>query len=78
MELTAIEKRIVAVLADGMRHNRDELRLAMSEDANLNALAANIFRIRPKLRAKGEDIICEYYHKRFYYRHVRLIASNNE
>jgi DNA-binding winged helix-turn-helix (wHTH) protein len=73
---TPQELRILAVLADGEAHHRDEL-FAKCVDDQLSspvALAMSISRLRKKLESRGEMILCAVNGKRqFEYRHVVLL-----
>jgi hypothetical protein len=74
-EFTETESKILAVLSDGMRHRYHELQVCLPDDlASGTALAMHISRIRPKLRRKGHDVICEISGYVRYYRHVRLLV----
>jgi hypothetical protein len=68
------ERRILRVLSDGMRHNRDEVQACINDElAGRNALATTLYKLRRKLRPLGQDILCEYYMRRYQYRQVRLL-----
>jgi hypothetical protein len=74
---TPTQRAILSVLSDGEPHGRDELVACLSDDlANPNAIHYHLCPLRKILRAKGEDIICEYTKRRAQrYRHVRLLVT---
>jgi DNA-binding CsgD family transcriptional regulator len=73
---TPTEQRIVDLLSDGMPHKREELHACLSDDlASRTAVQMHVSNIRKRIRVRGEEIICEYYHRNLYYRHVRLLNS---
>ena len=72
---TPTEARILAALSDGMAHRTIELVKVIDPLATTKNLQDHVRSIRVKLREVGEDIVCEYAHRKFYYRHVRLLAN---
>lgn len=75
-EFTPTEKKILAVLVDGMRHSREELHSCLPDDMGaLGNIRDHVSHLRKKLRPKGQDIVCELYLAKIYYRHVRLLAN---
>lgn len=73
---TPTHKRMLAVLADGLPHRREELHACLSDELGpINNIHVHISNMRKKLRARGQDIVCEVVNRRFLYRHVRLLAS---
>ncbi len=75
---TPTQLRMLAILADGLPHTREELHACISDDlAPLSAIRSHISLMRKKLRPKGEDVICELSWRRIHYRHVRLLGSAN-
>lgn len=68
---------IANILADGQRHAKEELQDAI-KPSGVNAARMMVVRLRKLLRPKGQDIICEYDHGRFYYRQVRLLGSSDD
>lgn len=79
-EFTPTERKILAVLSDGMKHKREELFDCIpDEQSNVPIQVANhISNIRRKLRRKGQDIDCVYYMGGYYYRHCRLLVDPND
>lgn len=75
---TPVQQRILAILADGMMHHKEELYCCIDDELadKDNCLRSYISQIRLKLRPIGQDIVCQYHFKRFYYRQVRLLASS--
>lgn len=70
------QTKILRVLSDGMPHSRHELHACLDDPlSNLKALWFHICMMRKTLRPKGEDIICEYCSRSYYYRHVRLLSG---
>lgn len=73
---TPTQRRILAVLNDGMPHNRGELWACIGDDKGVpSLLSQHISNIRKHLRPIGQDIICEFANRTLNYRHVRLLAS---
>ena len=73
---TPQELKLLEALGDGRRHCKFELKDLLS-DGHLNgrtALPKAICVLRKKLNPIGEDIICEFYRRAIYYRHVRLLG----
>lgn len=72
-ELSVIQRRMLAVLADGLPHTRDELKLCLWDDlASYKAIWAHLVKIRKVLRPRNEDILCVYTKKTLKYQHVKL------
>lgn len=87
LPISAVQERILRVLADGQRHNREELRKAVDSEATYQTMRQHIYFLREKLRMVGHDIVCETHMRTTYYRHIivqrpRLlpdpIESNNQ
>ena len=77
MKFTPIQERILQVLSDGRAHTKAELFACLDDElADRNGTAVNrqLGKMREQLRPNGEDIICEFYLKKYLYRHVRLIG----
>lgn len=76
---TATEKKLLAILSDGMPHRRDELLSVLPDElGSFGNVRKHLTQIRKRLRPRGEDVLCEYYKRSYYYRHVRLLKSSNE
>lgn len=78
VHFTPQERRVLAVLADGKAHRRDELFAKCVDDqlSSVAALVMTISRLRKKLESRGEMILCSVNGKRqFEYRHVVLLRS---
>lgn len=73
---TPTEQKILAVLSDGKRHLKDELRVLLSDGelSDDTVMQMHVSNLRKKLNPIGQDIICEYNSRRIFYRHVRLIS----
>jgi exopolyphosphatase/pppGpp-phosphohydrolase len=80
---TETERRMLAVLADGLRHLRSELdkclELHGSYDGKQlqNSIGVYIYNLRAKMRRRGRDIVCEKNRGKWYYRHVILISQDD-
>lgn len=75
---TPTERRMLAVLADGMRHPREELVACLWDELSKpSTIQYHLSNIRKVLRPMGQDIICEYYQHTFFYRHVRLLTHKS-
>lgn len=73
---TPTQQRILMVLADGLRHTKEELFPCLYDElGSIENVKDHISRMRKKLQPRGEDILCEVYYNRLYYRHVRLLAN---
>lgn len=77
LKLTRVQRAILDVLSDGMRHHVSEL-LSVSPSGSKSLVQKQVCLLRPIMRRHGHDIVCEYYHRRWYYRHVRLLCSSDE
>lgn len=77
-EWTPTERRMLAVLSDGLPHTRGELHACLWDDhAALQAIRFHISCIRRKLAPLGETIVCELHLGTVHYRHVRLLTRPN-
>jgi hypothetical protein len=75
-QFTPTQRRILAVLSDGLPHTPGELHACLDDElAGRNAVQFHLSKLRKTLREVGQDVICEYYQRRFTYRHVRLLAN---
>ena len=73
---TRLEARMLAVLADGLTHTREELHACLYDtEGPLSNIKAHLTSIRKKLRPSGEDIICQILQGTPYYRRVLLVAQ---
>jgi DNA-binding response OmpR family regulator len=73
---TPTEQRFLALLSDGLPHDRRELHsLLWDEYSELSAIQVHLSNIRKRLRPRGEDIICELHARTIKYRWVRLIQG---
>lgn len=76
-KFTRTQLKLLELLEDGMPHHRNELQSKLPDElAGRNALANMLCEMRKFLRPQGHDIICEWYRKSYYYRHVRLLARS--
>ena len=78
-EFTPKQKIILRILKDGERHHREELLEALTEDGNKKmrpkTLSVHLSSLRKLLRTVGQDIVCEYHARTYYYRQIRLIGD---
>ena len=76
---TPTEQRLLTILSDGMPHKRSELLAVLPDElGGFGNVRKHLTQIRKRLRPRGEDVICEFYQRSYYYRHVRLLKSSNE
>jgi DNA-binding CsgD family transcriptional regulator len=60
LKLTPTERRIYEHLADGLGHPKKELMKLLNDDmTGENTLGVHLYRLRLKLKAVGEDVICQ-------------------
>lgn len=81
------EHKLLKKMADGERHRNISLADCLPSyvpdkemtktlaRAYLLSLRQTLVRLRPKLRLLGQDILCEVYNGKFYYRRVILLQS---
>jgi hypothetical protein len=66
------------VLADGNKHTKDELRLAIDPSGNVddNNLRVQLTKLNEKLRPIGQEVVCiSLGANKVMYRHMRLINT---
>ena len=78
-KFTDTEKKIVDVLSDGLRHHSIELQQLLPDQraegiSKHGTVRVHIVNIRKVIRPRGEDILCEFYNQRKWYRWVRLLV----
>jgi hypothetical protein len=79
IRFTATQRRILAVLSDGLPHSKAELEAAMLNEFNSrDAIHFHITKTRQKLLQKGETILCQASGRTRKYIHVRLLSSPND
>jgi hypothetical protein len=72
---TPTQKAMLDVLSDGKRHTKEELHNCLPDELGPMAnIKAHLTAIRKKIQPTGQDIVCEYRYKVFYYRWVRMIT----
>lgn len=72
----ATQRRILQFLSDGLPHKtKDVLKEVLDEFGTIENLRVHVSQLRAKLRMIGEDILCEYKDRGFWYRHVRLLGN---
>ena len=73
---TPTEKRMLKLLSDGLPHKRQELHSCLEDElSQLDAIQPHLSRIRHRIRAVGEDIICVLHQRTIAYQHVRTLCS---
>jgi DNA-binding response OmpR family regulator len=73
---TRTEKRLLAVLSDGKAHPRHELMACLNDELSERVvLRVHFSQLRKKLRPLGQDILCVYHMRSFWYQHVRLMCQ---
>ena len=74
---TEKQKSLLQLLADGLPHRvRDvKVHLGYDEFDSKAAMHMQVSNLRKLLRPQGQDIICEYRERSYWYRQVRLLAS---
>jgi hypothetical protein len=78
-DFSKTQQRVLDVLSDGLPHKFNELLACLPDEmSGIDALRMLLSRVRPKLRARGEDIICQHLNHSHQYRHVRLLRSASE
>jgi hypothetical protein len=70
-----IQSRILTILADGYPHSREELRLSIDEYASYQNVQDHVCVLRKSLRLRGQDIVCVFHRRSYYYQHVRLLGN---
>lgn len=76
MHYTPTEQRMIELLSDGLPHDRQEL-LEVSQLTDLHCMAVSIMRLRPKLRALGQEIDTVLWRGSIAYRHIVLLSGTN-
>lgn len=72
---TPIQQRILALLSDGMPHDRwDVLKCIGDSLATLPTLHQHLYLLRLRLRMINQEILCERRQGRYMYRHVKLLV----
>ena len=75
LRFTPTQEKLLAILADGAPHLRQEL-LDVFDDPmpTRKKLTNHLMAIRKVLRPIGHDIVCQLLYQKCYYRHVRILA----
>lgn len=74
---TQVHLAILHVLSDGEPHRFDEIKPCLPDElADRSSLNSHLKRMRPRLRAEGEDIICQFIHRQRKYRHIRHLRGS--
>lgn len=73
---TRTQLRMLRVLADGERHSKQELHACLEDElGKLSNIEPHLSAARKVLRLHGQTIVCEFYQRRWYYRHIVLLTS---
>jgi len=72
-----IRSEMLKILSDGLPHTSKELHGCCGPSCRA-VVRVHMVHIRKKLRLKGEDVVCVFRQGRYYYQHVRLLASAND
>lgn len=75
--LPPVQRKMLALLADGKPHSREELQACLADDlGSVRNVAPHVSMMRRVLRPNGEEILCELVANRICYRHVKLLVTN--
>lgn len=76
-KVTPTQQRILDLLSDGMRHSREEVFTCLNDELQkLENIQVHLCHLRKVLRPKGQDIVCELFQRRLYYRHIILLSDD--
>lgn len=76
---TPTQRKMLAVLSDGLPHPRAELHACLNDELQPHDhIHPHLDGIRKHIRPKGQDIICQLLNKRCCYRLIRLLAGPND
>lgn len=77
--MTATQKRIADLLADGLPHSRHELRQCLWDEAgHWSNVQPHISHLRKALREKGMDILCTIHKRTVHYQKVKLVKNGKK
>ena len=68
------QKEVLKLLSDGRRHSTAELHEIFKPSSEASVRVA-ISTLRKKLQPMGEDIVCVFSYRKYYYQHVRLVGN---
>lgn len=75
---TPTQRKMLAVLSDGLPHSKAELHSCLHDDLGaVENIQIHLTNIRKRIRPKGEDILTQFIDRRLHYRLVRLIAGGS-
>ena len=78
-EFTETERKILDLLEDGKPHRRKEVILTFGDEfTSRAALSIHLHRIRKVLNPKGQDVICQFLQRGYWYRWVINYTSGRE
>ncbi len=78
-EFTPTQSRIYKILCDGLPHSREELWRVIEDDlAVMGIVRAHVCKMRPRLRARGMDVMSSFVNNTMYYRVYRLPPRHDE
>lgn len=72
---TKTQKIIINLLSDGLPHPSHMIRNEIDPQLGMSAVRVHIKNIRDKL-PPGQTIICEWHHRQYCYRWIRLLHSS--
>lgn len=78
---TAVETKMLEVLADGQRHTRVELEACLYDEFGIDkakSVGVQLVRLRKKLRPRGHDVVCVFAYRKWLYQHIILLGSVQE
>lgn len=71
---TPIQRKMLDVLSDGKFHTHEELH-ACCKPSGPNAVKVHLYNLRVRMNPRGHDIMTRRVNGKWFYRHVRLLAS---
>lgn len=78
MDLTPTQRRMMAVLGDGMIHSKQELHACLNDDmAQVELVVCHISLLRKRIGPIGQDVVYVNGRAGMGYRLVRLVAPSS-
>lgn len=75
---TPTQRKMLAVLSDGLPHSKVELHACLHDDlGEMSNIRVHLANVRKHLRPKGQDVLTQFINRRLHYRLVRLIAGGD-
>jgi len=73
--ITPTHRRLLKVLGDGEPHTREELMTCLSDElGNPTNVNVHLARLRPLLRAQGEDVLCVWTKRQRMYQWIKKLV----